>query len=315
MTPLLALHRLPSHTGALSQSPPASNTGIDPALLFRPNPDFGYLRNSPRGDDEPTDRYFPQSRGTTQYWLDKTPVVSHDLHLPRQFFTIHQDAPMSPSPPSNSSVSSPEATDSISLSHSPGAKISGAPGFSGNDLLEGIETVRPHSGFGRNSRVLHYRDPQRHPSQTDNLVLPLPASHRESPIIQQRPLSDWSCAQATMFGVFCSLPSNSQNSQYTSVLESPGTASTRLMDTFDEAQFVAENLPQWRINQVKKGDAKKWQRMACLFCRARKIACARPAEHEPDQTCNQCARRRRGCVYPATSLRGQHRRNSHKSKE
>ncbi|KAF8209061.1 hypothetical protein K438DRAFT_1512918, partial [Mycena galopus ATCC 62051] len=52
----------------------------------------------------------------------------------------------------------------------------------------------------------------------------------------------------------------------------------------------------------------KKQAMACLFCRERKIGCQRPAEGEPVQTCNQCARRDRICEYPTESRRGQHNR-------
>ncbi|KAJ7710417.1 hypothetical protein B0H17DRAFT_836472, partial [Mycena rosella] len=57
----------------------------------------------------------------------------------------------------------------------------------------------------------------------------------------------------------------------------------------------------------KKTSAKK-QMMACLFCRERKIGCCRPPEDAPDQTCNQCARRKRKCEYPTESRRGQHTR-------
>ncbi|KAJ8591807.1 hypothetical protein M405DRAFT_734410 [Rhizopogon salebrosus TDB-379] len=57
----------------------------------------------------------------------------------------------------------------------------------------------------------------------------------------------------------------------------------------------------------KNGEQKK-QALACLFCRERKIACGRPSAHSPDQTCNQCARRRMKCEYPTESRRGQHKR-------
>ncbi|KAH9024531.1 hypothetical protein EDB84DRAFT_1506581 [Lactarius hengduanensis] len=39
-------------------------------------------------------------------------------------------------------------------------------------------------------------------------------------------------------------------------------------------------------------------RMACLFCRERKIACKAPPEGSADRTCNQCERRSRKCEYP-----------------
>ncbi|KAF9444539.1 hypothetical protein P691DRAFT_334967 [Macrolepiota fuliginosa MF-IS2] len=52
--------------------------------------------------------------------------------------------------------------------------------------------------------------------------------------------------------------------------------------------------------------------LACLFCRERKIACGRPSESNPDQTCNQCARRLFKCEYPTESRRGQHKRPKNK---
>ncbi|KAJ7121658.1 hypothetical protein C8R44DRAFT_920196 [Mycena epipterygia] len=70
----------------------------------------------------------------------------------------------------------------------------------------------------------------------------------------------------------------------------------------------------FKINLVKKVGPKK-QMMACLFCRERKIGCTRPAATEPDQTCNQCERRKRKCEYPKESRRGQHTRNRINSKK
>ncbi|KAJ7113378.1 hypothetical protein C8R44DRAFT_630868 [Mycena epipterygia] len=52
----------------------------------------------------------------------------------------------------------------------------------------------------------------------------------------------------------------------------------------------------------------KKQILACLFCRERKIGCTRPDADNPDQTCNQCVRRKRRCEYPTESRRGQHAR-------
>ncbi|KAF8141715.1 hypothetical protein EV363DRAFT_31811 [Boletus edulis] len=62
------------------------------------------------------------------------------------------------------------------------------------------------------------------------------------------------------------------------------------------------------IKGTKKPGEQKKQALACLFCRERKIACGRPPAHSPDQTCNQCARRRMKCEYPTESRRGQHKR-------
>ncbi|KAF7762314.1 transcriptional regulator family: Fungal Specific TF [Agaricus bisporus var. burnettii] len=59
---------------------------------------------------------------------------------------------------------------------------------------------------------------------------------------------------------------------------------------------------------VNRPSTKKKLGLACLFCRERKIACGRPSESSPDQTCNQCARRYFKCEYPIESRRGQHKR-------
>ncbi|EDR05434.1 uncharacterized protein LACBIDRAFT_303137 [Laccaria bicolor S238N-H82] len=58
----------------------------------------------------------------------------------------------------------------------------------------------------------------------------------------------------------------------------------------------------------KKDGEQKRLSLACLFCRERKIACGRPSEDEPDQTCAQCLRRDLTCEYPKESRRGQHKR-------
>ncbi|KAJ7865074.1 hypothetical protein B0H13DRAFT_1637366, partial [Mycena leptocephala] len=55
---------------------------------------------------------------------------------------------------------------------------------------------------------------------------------------------------------------------------------------------------------------KKKQIMACFFCRERKIACVRPDKDDLDQSCGQCARRKKKCEYPTESRRGQHTRRS-----
>ncbi|KAJ7832943.1 hypothetical protein B0H14DRAFT_3463087 [Mycena olivaceomarginata] len=61
--------------------------------------------------------------------------------------------------------------------------------------------------------------------------------------------------------------------------------------------------------------APKRPTLACLFCRERKIGCMRPSKDNPDQSCNQCVRRKRVCEYPTECRRGQHvrRRRSTKS--
>ncbi|KAF7342382.1 hypothetical protein MVEN_01827100 [Mycena venus] len=72
---------------------------------------------------------------------------------------------------------------------------------------------------------------------------------------------------------------------------------------------VTRRVPQmFKLSTGRKKHVDKKQPMACFFCRERKIGCQRPPEDEPDQTCNQCARRDRVCEYPTESRRGQHNR-------
>ncbi|KAF8877622.1 hypothetical protein BD779DRAFT_1448421, partial [Infundibulicybe gibba] len=47
---------------------------------------------------------------------------------------------------------------------------------------------------------------------------------------------------------------------------------------------------------------KKPPKLACLFCRGRKIACGPP--RLGSKTCNQCQRRSLMCEYPLESRRG-----------
>ena len=82
--------------------------------------------------------------------------------------------------------------------------------------------------------------------------------------------------------------------------------------------------PPPKSHTPKKAGEQKRLSLACLFCRERKIACGRPSEDEPDQTCayaidfilmlaflphfSQCLRRDLACEYPKESRRGQHKR-------
>ncbi|KIY68482.1 hypothetical protein CYLTODRAFT_410386 [Cylindrobasidium torrendii FP15055 ss-10] len=43
--------------------------------------------------------------------------------------------------------------------------------------------------------------------------------------------------------------------------------------------------------------------LACLFCRARKIACGPPVDETADPTCNQCAKRSLKCEFPVENRR------------
>lgn len=81
------------------------------------------------------------------------------------------------------------------------------------------------------------------------------------------------------------------------------------------ATWSAPVEPVMKVSASRKTGEQKKQALACLFCRERKIACGRPPAHSPDQTCNQCARRRMKCEYPTESRRGQHKRIRRKPTE
>ncbi|KAJ7183949.1 hypothetical protein C8R46DRAFT_1309226 [Mycena filopes] len=66
--------------------------------------------------------------------------------------------------------------------------------------------------------------------------------------------------------------------------------------------------PALKFTEARKDGRSKRQKLACLFCRSRKIACGGPPEGSSDTTCDQCLRRERPCEYPAGSRRGQHSR-------
>ncbi|KAK7046189.1 hypothetical protein R3P38DRAFT_3257662 [Favolaschia claudopus] len=67
-------------------------------------------------------------------------------------------------------------------------------------------------------------------------------------------------------------------------------------------------LPSLEVNAAQNDGHSQRQVLACYFCRGRKIACARPPPYSKNQTCNQCSRRGRECVYPPESRRGHHAR-------
>ncbi|KAJ7167070.1 hypothetical protein C8R46DRAFT_270025 [Mycena filopes] len=95
------------------------------------------------------------------------------------------------------------------------------------------------------------------------------------------------------------VPSTSLNSHFPMTRPSSPTSSAF-------GQF--SQWPQiFKMNPGTKFEPKK-PRLSCFFCRERKIGCTRPEVDAADQTCNQCAKRKRQCVYPTRSRRGQHTR-------
>ncbi|KAJ6610522.1 hypothetical protein B0H10DRAFT_109969 [Mycena sp. CBHHK59/15] len=261
------------------------------------------------------DQYFPPSTSSAvEDYLDASIMAAQYLDLAHHCSSGHLDPFTHSYPPSETSASSPEATDTASSS-SPQAKIlsvNSSPGYRQHDLPEPTDTARPHAGFGRHPSSPNYLDPytqhvaDRYP---DSLLLPRPSSFHETPM-QQRPAASWN--QYPM----PSLPFISQTSRV-ALSHPPSPTTSHMLNAFEHYP-VSDDLRRWpqmfKITQVKKIGAKK-QTMACLFCRERKIGCTRPAEDNLDQTCNQCARRKRRCEYPTESRRGQHTRNRLNSKK
>ncbi|KAJ7662531.1 hypothetical protein DFH06DRAFT_1396569 [Mycena polygramma] len=114
---------------------------------------------------------------------------------------------------------------------------------------------------------------------------------------------------------YLTLPSISQ-SRRTGVPQARLSSQSQSQQIASVRQFpTIEELRHWpQVFNRELSVASKKTILACLFCRERKIGCVRPAEDDPDQTCNQCLRRQRICEYPKESHRGHHirRRRSNK---
>lgn len=240
-------------------------------------------------------------------YLDASLMAVQYLDLPAQCTGPRQDSYTLSYTPSDSSASSPEASQTTSSCSPPGTySTQSSPGHLIHDLPDGLETARNHSDFGHYSHrptysggyVQNQVDTRYH----DDLFLPPPVSFHDSSM-HHRPTNTWGYSTQ-------SLPYISGTSRPTS--SGPPTPAALLNGSL--GQFpMPDDLRKWpqmfKINQVKRTGSNKKQLMACLFCRERKIGCSRPPEDEPDQTCNQCARRKRKCEYPTESRRGQHTRN------
>jgi hypothetical protein len=107
---------------------------------------LGYLHDASRFDDAPAERYLPQSTTPFEDFIDESLMAAHYLDLPNNCSNIKQDSYNHLYPHSDSSVSSPEATDTASSS-SPRAEIFSAhssPGF----ILQDVRII-PISLSGR----------------------------------------------------------------------------------------------------------------------------------------------------------------------
>ncbi|KAJ7768931.1 hypothetical protein B0H16DRAFT_1518657 [Mycena metata] len=299
--------RLPSHPRSFSHSPqPIYPGGPDTNLLSRPSySDVAYLDTDSRFDGDPVDLYRPHSTTAIEEFLDASLMAVQYLDLPH---TSDNSFGASYSH-SASSASSPEATDtaSSSSSHADTLSTDSSPGYLLNDLPEARDTARLDPRFGEH-HLGYYGGPYEHyntrSEYAENPRLLRYASFQGSPLPRR---------QTNNLGA--SLPSISHNSRYTmSYTSAPPPPHTRTFGQFP----VADELQRWpqmfKIDPAKK-DAPKKQHLSCFFCRSRKISCARPDDINGDQTCNQCVRRKRTCVYPTESRRGQHTRNRLNSKK
>ncbi|KAJ7242917.1 hypothetical protein C8J57DRAFT_446831 [Mycena rebaudengoi] len=301
------IRRLHTHSRAFSHSPqPMYHGALD---THHTHSDLGFYESSSRFDDGAMEPYFSHtSTDAVEDYLDASVIAAHFLDLPNHCSSGSQNSFAHSYPLSDTSASSPEATDTASSS-SPRADVFSAHSSPGYRQLDLPDTARPHSGFGRRSQSSHFLDPYVHHALDNGYTLPRPASYHESAIIQ-RSGNTWNPYPVP------SLPYISQSSRSASSRPvSPSTANAfRGMGHYPVPDDVRRWPQMFKINQVKKIGPKK-QTMACLFCRERKIGCTRPAEDNPDQTCNQCARRKRICEYPTESRRGQHTRHRNNSKK
>ncbi|KAJ6503772.1 hypothetical protein C8R45DRAFT_1070329 [Mycena sanguinolenta] len=278
--------RLPPYTKASSYSPPIFPTDIHatglPSRHGYSHSDSGLGFQSSQWEDEY--ERFPQSAAATNDFRDDFFVAANNSYLPNPCSNTNQFA-------YSSYCNSPASSETTS---------SGSCNAEMFNTQSTPDTARPQD-FGHTVPLFPQCNaqfgPQIHPT-SGSQSLPRPPNH-------------WGYPSSTV-------PSISHNSRCSiSAPSSPPTWHSGLGGTF--GQFpVAEDVHRWpqlfKINQVKKVGVKK-QVLACLFCRERKIACFRPPADHPDQTCNQCARRKRTCKYPTESRRGQHTRNRHNAKK
>ncbi|KAJ7106808.1 hypothetical protein C8R43DRAFT_963300 [Mycena crocata] len=210
--------------------------------------------------------------------------INYDMDFGHPYPTSETSAPS----PGGSSRSSPLA-ETFSA-QSPGHNLHDLPPPPGY-------STRPHAGLPLQQTSHHYLLP----TALDTLTLPRPQYWPGSSTAYQRSSNGWDAAPPGF------LPPISQ------INRCPVSRPRSHPDTLSEAFGylpTTEDLHRWpQMFSNGMTSAPKKPTLACLFCRERKIGCTRPAEDNPDQTCNQCVRRKRQCVYPKGSRRGQHARH------
>ncbi|KAJ7863324.1 hypothetical protein B0H14DRAFT_3862896 [Mycena olivaceomarginata] len=166
----------------------------------------------------------------------------------------------------------------------------------GSQSFQHGKTPRPRS----RPTPMYYLPPYSQDTQST-----LPASHKsQNPATPSPPPTSWA-------GAHPRLPPSSRGAG-----QSTGSPSQpQLFGSMGCFPIMSElrHWPQVFNNEISP--APKRPTLACLFCRERKIGCMRPSKDNPDQSCNQCVRRKRVCEYPTECRRGQHvrRRRSTKS--
>ncbi|KAJ7164259.1 hypothetical protein C8R46DRAFT_310167 [Mycena filopes] len=279
---------LSPHSAVSAQSP----HGYDSAH-------FGYLEVPSQVDDtHPPALYDPQSATALQGLFDTSLMAQEYLGFPTHHSGIQQGASYSRS---HSSASSPEMSEvSYGSSPWPGYRLFRTQSSPGYRVHESplTDTARSASDFIDHALAQHHSD--YHTSLgPQSSILPVAASSSFQPsLTPQRPSNDWRLPPSSP------LPAISLSSRIPMTRPSPTATSA-----FGQFSVVDDmhGWPQFRLNQARKIGPRKPQ-MSCFFCRERKIGCTRPDVKAEDQSCNQCARRKRVCVYPTQSLRGQHTR-------
>jgi hypothetical protein len=117
-------------------------------------------------------------------------------------------------------------------------------------------------------------------------------------------------------------------SQYSYTLTYPDSPPTTTPSiTMDPPPTTTNNDPTGNTTPNNNANTAKKPRLACLFCRERKIACGPPPPSCADKTCrsvyisiiakthsltflSQCFRRKRKCEYPLESRRGMRKKKS-----
>ncbi|KAJ7908130.1 hypothetical protein B0H13DRAFT_2662140 [Mycena leptocephala] len=175
---------------------------------------------------------------------------------------------------------------------------------------EGSDHFQPKliSGRGQHSLLQHYRYTYAgHDQRTEPNTSPLPGAHSAHESPSQKPPVHWDVAPSPHIS---SISETSRNG----VPPLPSQSQSQLHDSLERWPTI-DDLRHWpQVFTHEINTQPKKQTLACLFCRERKIGCVRPAEDDPDQTCNQCLRRNKTCEYPTESRRGTHARRRRSAK-